>query len=180
MKARAAFYRLTGVIIIFQIGEFMTANNKINWKRLILALVVSIGAGVISWLLTGNSMEMYKNLNKPPLSPPGQLFPIVWTILFVLMGIASYIVCETRDDDRTEALILYGVQLFVNIGWSVIFFNFGTLWLAFFWLMLLWVLIIFTISRFYQVNTAAAWLMVPYLLWVTFAAYLNIAIAIMN
>ena len=103
----------------------MAGNMRINWKRLILALVVSLGAGVISWLLTGNSMEMYANIKKPPLSPPGQVFPIVWTILFVLMGIASYIVCETRDDDRMEALILYGVQLFVNVGWSVIFFDFG-------------------------------------------------------
>ena len=88
----------------------MTGNIKVNWKRLILAMVISIGAGVISWLLTGNSMEIYRDLNKPVLSPPGQLFPIVWTILFILMGLASYIVCETRDDDRTEALILYGVQ----------------------------------------------------------------------
>ena len=103
----------------------MTGNIKVNWKRLILAMVISIGAGVISWLLTGNSMEIYRDLNKPVLSPPGQLFPIVWTILFILMGLASYIVCETRDDDRTEALILYGVQLVINIGWSVIFFNFG-------------------------------------------------------
>ena len=160
--------------------RFMTANKGINWKRLILALVVSLGAGVISWLLTGNSMEMYKNLHKPILSPPGQLFPVVWTILFVLMRKASYIVCETRDDERAEALVLYGVQLFVNIGWSVIFFKFKALWLAFIWLMLLWVLIIFTIWRFFHVNRVAAWLMVPYLLWVTFAAYLNVTIAIIN
>lgn len=158
----------------------MTGNIKVNWKRLILAMVISIGAGVISWLLTGNSMEIYRDLNKPALSPPGQLFPIVWTILFILMGLASYIVCETRDDDRTEALILYGVQLVINIGWSVIFFNFGAFWLAFVWLMILWILIIFTIWRFFNANTVAAWLMVPYLLWVTFAAYLNIAVAIMN
>lgn len=158
----------------------MAGNMRINWKRLILALVVSLVAGVISWLLTGNSMEMYANIKKPPLSPPGQVFPIVWTILFVLMGIASYIVCETRDDDRMEALILYGVQLFVNVGWSVIFFDFGAFWLAFFWLMLLWVLIIFTVWRFFHVNKVAAWMMVPYLLWVTFAAYLNLAVAIIN
>ena len=82
--------------------------------------------------------------------------------------------------ERAEALILYGVQLFVNIGWSVIFFKFKALWLAFIWLMLLWVLIIFTIWRFFHVNRAAAWLMVPYLLWVTFAAYLNVTIAIIN
>ena len=138
----------------------MTGNIKVNWKRLILAMVISIGAGVISWLLTGNSMEIYRDLNKPVLSPPGQLFPIVWTILFILMGLASYIV--------------------INIGWSVIFFNFGAFWLAFVWLMILWILIIFTIWRFFNVNTVAAWLMVPYLLWVTFAAYLNIAVAIMN
>ena len=67
----------------------MTGNIKVNWKRLILAMVISIGAGVISWLLTGNSMEIYRDLNKPVLSPPGQLFPIVWTILFILMGLAS-------------------------------------------------------------------------------------------
>ena len=116
----------------------------------------------------------------PGLLPGMKLGLANCVILFVLMGIASYIVCETRDDDRMEALILYGVQLFVNVGWSVIFFDFGAFWLAFFWLMLLWVLIIFTVWRFFHVNKVAAWMMVPYLLWVTFAAYLNLAVAIIN
>ena len=158
----------------------MSSVHKVNYKQLAISLAISLGIGVLSGIITMMGMDDFKSANKPPLTPPDYLFPIVWTILFVLMGIASYIVCETRDDDRMEALILYGVQLFVNVGWSVIFFDFGAFWLAFFWLMLLWVLIIFTVWRFFHVNKVAAWMMVPYLLWVTFAAYLNLAVAIIN
>ena len=78
----------------------MTGNIKVNWKRLILAMVISIGAGVISWLLTGNSMEIYRDLNKPALSPPGQLFPIVWTILFILMD--WHLILYVRQGMMTE------------------------------------------------------------------------------
>ena len=104
----------------------MTGNIKVNWKRLILAMVISIGAGVISWLLTGNSMEIYRDLNKPVLSPPGQLFPIVWTILFILMGLASYIIWSTACNQYR--LVSYILQLWcflagVCMAYDIVDFN---------------------------------------------------------
>ena len=159
--------------------RFMTANKGINWKRLILALVVSLGAGVISWLLTGNSMEMYKNLHKPILSPPGQLFPVVWTVLYIFMGLASFLV-YTSDKYTKPALTLYCTQLFLNFMWSIIFFNLQMYLAAFFWLFLMWFLIIITIVLFYEICKPAAYLMIPYLVWVTYAGYLNLAIYMLN
>ena len=157
----------------------MTANKGINWKRLILALVVSLGAGVISWLLTGNSMEMYKNLHKPILSPPGQLFPVVWTILFVLMGIASYLVLRSGKPCRS-AMVLYGLQLAFNFFWPIIFFNLRAYLIAFFWLILLWILILATALAFGKLSRLAGLLLVPYLIWVTFAGYLNWGVYALN
>jgi len=114
------------------------------------------------------------------LAPPGWVFPIVWTILFALMGIASYLV-YTSEEDREEkrtALILYGVQLLVNIGWSVIFFGWNLYLLAFAWLILLWYLIYKMIRIFYEIKPASGIILLPYIFWVTFAGYLNLAIAI--
>ena len=99
----------------------MTGNIKVNWKRLILAMVISIGAGVISWLLTGNSMEIYRDLNKPALSPPGQLFPIVWTILYILMGI-SYGILASNSLVDSKINSIYYLQLFFNALWPIAFF----------------------------------------------------------
>ncbi len=154
---------------------------KIQWKKLIICLVIPLAVGGVSALLTRESMETFELLNKPPLSPPGWLFPVVWTILYILMGIASYLILTSGRPYRTRtALTVYGVQLFFNFFWSIIFFNLELYLFAFIWLVLLWLLILATTVLFYQISKPAGYLMLPYLLWVTFAGYLNLAIYLLN
>ena len=127
-------------------------------------------------------MEVFERLNQPPLSPPGWLFPVVWTILYLMMGIASYLVYTSgkEPEEVSGALTVYGVQLVVNFLWPIVFFRFGWYTFAFFWLILLWVLVLYTILLFYRISKPAAWLMVPYLVWLTYAAYLNLGIVLLN
>lgn len=154
---------------------------KIQWKKLIACVAIPLVVGGISALLTYKSMQSFEALNKPPLSPPGWLFPVVWSILFVLMGIASYLVLVSKDTSSTRtALIFYGVQLFFNFLWSIIFFNFRLYLFAFVWLVALWLLIFTTTWKFYKISKKAAYLMLPYILWVTFAGYLNFGIYLLN
>jgi len=155
---------------------------KIKWKQLLICLAIPLGVGGLSALLTKDSMETFSQLNQPPLSPPGWLFPIVWTILFTLMGIASYLVLTSRASPRAirTALTVYGIQLAVNFFWSILFFNLGLYLLSFFWLLLLWGLILLTLLLFRRISAKAGWLLLPYLLWVTFAGYLNLSIYILN
>lgn len=156
------------------------------WKKLkpyIISILVALGTDGLSAFLTKNSMEVYKNINQPPLAPPMILFPIVWLILFILMGISSAIIYTKRSTNPREALsglIIYGLQLIVNFFWSIIFFNMQAYLFAFIWLLLLWVLIIMMILQFRKISPLAAYLQIPYLLWVTFAGYLNIMIFLLN
>lgn len=154
---------------------------KIHWKRLLLFIAIPLAVGGLSALLTMGSMEAFGSVTKPPLSPPSWLFPVVWTILFVLMGIASYLVWQKGSgNERRNALTLYFVQLFFNFCWSIIFFSLEAYLFAFIWLLVLWGLIIATTVAFYRIDKRAGYLMLPYLLWVTFAGYLNLAIYILN
>ena len=151
----------------------------IYWKKLLASLAVPLAVGGLSALLTKDSMETFDSLNKPALSPPGWLFPVVWTVLFVLMGIACYIVVTAGGGNRA-ALTLYGVQLLFNLLWSLIFFRAEAYLAAFIWLILLWLLISATTVLFYRISKPAGILMLPYLLWVTFAGYLNLSIYLLN
>ena len=155
---------------------------KIRWKELIIAIIIPLAVGGASALITRDAMEAFDTLSKPPLSPPGWLFPIVWTVLYILMGVASYLgyVSEAPRADKVLSLGLYGFQLFFNFFWSIIFFSLEKYLFAFVWLFALWLLILMTILAFRSVSKAAAWLMVPYLLWVSFAGYLNLAIYLLN
>ena len=153
---------------------------KIKWKQLIACIIIPLLVGGVSALLSGG-MSDFENVIKPPLSPPGWLFPVVWTILYILMGIASYLVLQSNFVYRKKsALSVYALQLFFNFFWSIIFFGFELYWFAFIWLVILYVLIIINAVLFYNINRAAGWLLIPYLLWVTFAGYLNFAIALLN
>lgn len=153
-----------------------------NRKDLIFCLLVPLLVGTLSAFLTRNAMEQFERLNKPPLSPPGWLFPVVWTILYLMMGAASYLVRRSGGPRRAvgEALTLYAVQLGFNFLWSILFFNMGRYLFAFFWLVVLWVLILAAALRFYRLSKTAGYLMVPYLLWVAFAGYLNLGIYLTN
>ena len=158
--------------------KFMLMVHKVNLKHLATSLAISLGTGMLSGLLTMGGMKTFESINKPPLSPPGWLFPVVWTILYILMGIAAYLVWETGGVEVRNALTLYLVQLLLNALWPVFFFRFHAYFLAFAELLLLWLAIYLTIKQFKEINRTAALLMLPYLAWVTFAAYLNLAIAL--
>ena len=153
--------------------------SKRLWP-LIVSLLISLGTGGLSALLTRNSMDAYGNYQQPPLAPPAWLFPVVWTVLFVLMGISAYLVYEAQKPGRRAALWIYAIQLAVNFVWPLLFFRLGLLMPAFWWLVLLLLLIVWMIVLFYRVRPAAAYLQIPYLLWTLFAGYLNLAIALLN
>ncbi len=153
---------------------------KIQWKPLLWNLALPLLTGGLSAVVTANSMKQFEQLHQPPLSPPGWLFPIVWTILFLLMGCSAYLVSVANSPYRITALRIYGIQLAVNFFWPILFFRLEAFLGAFFWLFLLWILIIVMIVLFYKVKHTAAYLQIPYLLWVTFAGYLNIAIYFLN
>ncbi|MBR3640965.1 MAG: tryptophan-rich sensory protein [Oscillibacter sp.] len=154
---------------------------KRKWSTLLVCLAVPLATGGLAALLTRDAMERFSSLNQPPLSPPAWLFPVVWTILYLLMGIASYLVFrEPRSERPREALWLYGAQLVFNFLWSIVFFNLGWYLFAFLWLVCLWALILLTIGSFRRVSRTAARLLLPYLLWVTFAGYLNLGVWILN
>lgn len=150
-----------------------------QWKALVFCIALPLAVGVLSALLTRNGMQTFNELNKPRLSPPGWLFPVVWTILYILMGIASYLVITDRKA-TTADLNVYILQLVFNFFWSIIFFGLELYLFAFIWLVILWILVLITTVRFYRVSETAGLLMVPYLLWVTFAGYLNLSIYLLN
>lgn len=152
----------------------------IKLKPLLLSLLISLGTGGLAALFTGNSMEFYQSLKQPPLSPPGWVFPLAWTILYSLMGAAAYLVWMRDSTGRNGALFFYGLQLIFNFVWPLLFFNARAYLASLIWLLLLWVLILITTARFFQETKAAGWLMIPYLLWVAFAGYLNAGVWLLN
>ena len=152
-------------------------------KPYIISVVIALAVGGLSAVVTSDSMDVYSKINPPALSPPSILFPIVWTILFTLMGISAALVYSFRDTKRTDvtrALTVYGVNLAVNFLWSIFFFNMQAYLFSFIWLLLLLVVIAVMIVLFKKVSPLAAYLQIPYLLWVTFAGYLNLSIYLLN
>ena len=154
-------------------------NN--NLKKRLICWAIPLAVGGLATLLSGG-MGNYRIINQPPLSPPGWVFPIVWTILYLLMGEASYRVLVSGKDKAqiNRALKAYGAQLFLNFLWPLVFFG-GQLYLAaFFVLIALWVGIFVTMRRFSRLDETAGDLLIPYLLWVTFAGYLNLGVFLLN
>ncbi len=151
-----------------------------NKKALIICILIPIAVGGLASFLTRNSMDVYEKLIQPPLSPPSWLFPVVWTILYLLMGISSYLVFVSDSIYRKSALKIYGVQLAVNFFWTIIFFNLELYLFAFIWLVLLLLLILMMVLVFSRINKTSGYLQFPYLLWVLFAAYLNLGIYLLN
>ena len=164
-----------------RIGQEVDALKK-KRNLLILCLVIPLAVGGLSSLVTQGSMDAYSGMNQPPLAPPGWVFPVVWTVLFILMGMASYLVLTSGKDreDIRQALRLYGLQLAVNFFWSILLFKLSLCWAAFVWIVLLWGLVLLTLLRFSRISKPAGWLLIPYLVWVTFAGYLNFAICLLN
>lgn len=154
--------------------------NKL--KSLLLCIAIPLIIGGLAGFISKDSMGIFATLNKPPLSPPGWLFPVAWTFLYVLMGLSSFFVltAEAPKEEKSNALAVYGLQLFFNFFWSFWFFNQQLYWFSFIWLVVLWILILKTILLFYPISKPAAFLLIPYLIWVTFAGYLNLGIAMLN
>lgn len=154
-----------------------------KYKAYIISILIALAVGGFSALLTRGNMDLFSEVNKPPLSPPALLFPIVWTVLYILMGLSSALVFEHRKFKTRESeigLILYGVNLCLNFFWSIIFFNFRAYTFAFVWLLVLWSVILAMIAEFNKVNKLSAYLQIPYIVWVTFAGYLTLGISILN
>lgn len=155
---------------------------KVNIKKLIVCIAIPLAVGAVSAFLSRGAMSSFAMLEKPPLAPPAWLFPVVWTILYTLMGISSYLISEARSDvsEKEQALALYFYQLVVNFLWPIFFFNFGWYLFSFFWLLLLWMLVYRMIRRFLPISRPAAWMNLPYIVWLTIAAYLNFGIWWLN
>ena len=156
--------------------------KKSTWKTYAFWIILGEVIGALSGWLTRKGVKAYNAaVKQPPLSPPSIVFPIVWAILFALMGIGAARVCLTRASNaRSRSLLVFLVQLAFNFFWSIIFFNLQAFGVAFLWLIALWVLILLMIFSFRKVDQPAAWLQIPYLLWVTFAAYLNFGVWLLN
>ena len=156
---------------------------KVNWKRLLLSVLVCLVAGIAGSMYTNQSIKWwYPILNKPSFTPPAWVFGPVWTVLFVLMGIALYLVWNKglKKKGVIDAVSMFGVQLVLNVTWSYFFFGLRNPLLALAEILVLWGAILVTIKLFFRVERMAAYLLVPYALWVFFASVLNFAIVLLN
>lgn len=149
-----------------------------NIKKLLFYILITVGIGSVPAIFI--KFDNYKNIIKPPLSPPSILFPIVWTILFILMGISIYRIVMSNSNDIDDLRILYFVQLIINALWTPIFFGLNSYLFAFVWLLILLVLVITMTIKFYNVDRISAYLLIPYIIWLLFAGYLNFGVYILN
>lgn len=156
--------------------------KKHNIIDILIFIISAELVGALSALLSGGFSDFYEKYNQPPLSPPAWLFPVVWTILYAVMGFSAYLVynSDAKPRKKEKALAVYWMQLAVNFLWSIVFFRLEALWVAFAVILLLLALIIYMILCFKKISPIAAYINIPYLLWVTFASYLNLAVAIVN
>ena len=157
-------------------------NKPLKWQKMLLCILIPLAVGALAGRLSREGMSLYQTMYKPLLSPPGWVFPVAWSLLYILMGIASCLVycSEASRPRKKRALILYGLQLAVNFVWPLLFFRFGLLWLSFFWLLLLIGLVWACMTLFRYILPKAGKLMLPYLLWLFYAAYLNLGAALLN
>ena len=152
---------------------------KINIRKLLISIIIPIFLGSIVGFLTSSSNN-YNDIIQPSFAPPGILFPIVWTILYILMGISSYIVSESNSFDKDSSLAIYVIQLVVNLLWSFLFFTFKWYLFSFLWIILLITLVIIMIKKFFNISKISAYIQIPYLLWLIFAGILNFSIYLLN
>ena len=157
-------------------------NNKLGIAA--ISFIAPVIAGVIgSWVTLPNLSPWYEGLMKPSFNPPNWLFGPVWTLLYLLMGIALYLAWTENIKKRTErgwAIRAFFFQLVLNVVWSIVFFGFHNLWLGVIIILGLWGMILLTMKLFWGLSPSATYLLIPYIAWVTFATILNIAIALLN
>ncbi len=150
---------------------------KIDYKKLILNILVPLGLGALVGFLSGSS-DGYKDIVQPSFAPPGWLFPVVWSILYILMGVSNYLV--KQEQNTNYSLNIYKYQLVVNLLWSFFFFTFKWFLFSFLWIILLIILVAKMIKEFLSINKTSGYLQIPYLLWIIFAGILNFAIYLLN
>ena len=155
--------------------------DKSKLKVYGLFILITEAVGTVAGLLTTLGMEKYSAVEKPALTPPEIVFPIVWTILYALMAVGAARVWLTEEsEEKDKGLKLYVVQLCMNFLWSILFFNFQAYSLSFFWLLGLLLVIVLMTLTFYKSDRIAAYLQIPYILWVSFAGYLNFMVWLLN
>lgn len=152
---------------------------KIDFKTLLFSILIPVFLGSFVGFLTA-SFNNYYDLVQPSFAPPAIVFPIVWTILYTLMGISSYIIIKSSSSDKNDALFIYGIQLVINLFWSVWFFVFRFYLLSFVWILLLIGFVVVMIKKFYDISKVSAYLQIPYLVWLVFAGILNLFIWLLN
>ena len=155
-------------------------NNVPTWRSLAVLIVSTVGLGALVGFLTQRNSHFYEELTRPAFAPPGWVFPAAWVILYTAMAVAMWFVLRSMGRDRFILLGLYLVQLAVNLIWPWLFFTRQALGLAFFWLILLWAMVAIMLYQFFRESRVAGWLIVPYQLWLTFAAVLNFSLARLN
>ncbi len=150
-------------------------------KKFVFSIIICQLAGIIGSIFTVSSIsDWYTYLNKPFFNPPSWIFGPVWTVLYILMGIAFYLIWTSDRRKSITPLVIFGVQLIFNAFWSILFFGFRNPFYAFIDIILLWLFIVLSIYLFVKINKKAAYLLVPYITWVSFAAYLNYSIWQLN
>ena len=156
--------------------------NKSKWKIYTAGVLITEAVGALSgWLTREGTKSFQSSVNKPPLTPPPAVFPIAWGILYALMGVgAARIYMTEKTAERSKGLNLYIIQLVMNFFWSLIFFNAQTYGFALIWLLVLWALVLWMTLTFKKTDSLAAYLQIPYLLWLAFAAYLNLGVWYLN
>ena len=153
----------------------------INFKKLLISLGIPLLAGGIGFLLSGNNTQIYESIVKPSFAPPGFIFPIAWTILYILMGISYYLVVNSKDTQvRKKSLNVYYLQLILNSLWSLVFFKFRLFFIGFLWIIALIALVLYMIYLFSKSNKTAAILQIPYILWLLFALALSFSVYRLN
>lgn len=163
-----------------QVDNMCIAYKRHKLRLLLLFMITPIAVGIISTLLSKDRMFSWGDMVKPPLAPPGWLFPVAWTILYLLMGYAGYLIYQSDSDDKGSTLCVWIAQLFLNFTWSPLFFRFDLKVLAAIVLVALLVLIGLLISMSRKAGKLPMFLLIPYFLWCSFALYLNISIIVLN
>ena len=160
----------------------VTALKKKKITDLLIFIVSAELIGVLSAILSGSFSQTYLSLERPPLSPPGWVFPVVWGILYAVMGISAYLVYISQGSQRqrSNALKIYSLQLFLNFLWSIIFFRFELFTVALIDIILLDFAVVVMTVLFYRLSKAAGYMNIPYLIWLLFATYLNAGVVILN
>jgi len=156
--------------------------NRIQVAKLFVSIILPLSLGAIAGMFTAQSVpEWYATLNRPSFSPPNWIFGPVWTILYILMGISLFLIWKQDvSKERNRAILVFLMQLLLNFGWSFIFFYFHEIGMALVEIILLWMNIVIMLVLFYRIKPIAAYINIPYLLWVTFATLLNASFYLLN